>query len=40
MNGNGKVVVNLATGLEDLFALDPLGEAKDAKAIEVTNPSP
>ena len=26
--------------LEDFFALDPLGEAKDAKAIEVTNASP
>ena len=25
--------------LEDLFSLDPLGKAKDAKAIEVTNAS-
>jgi Phosphoesterase family len=32
--------VALLRTLEDLFALDPLGEAKDAKAMEVTNASP
>jgi hypothetical protein len=31
--------VALLRTLEDFFALDPLGEAKDAKAIEVTNAS-
>jgi hypothetical protein len=30
---------NLLRTLEDLFSLDPLGEAKQAKAIEVTKPS-
>jgi Phosphoesterase family len=32
--------VALLRTLEDFFALDPLGEAKDAKAMEVTNASP
>ena len=31
--------VTLLRTLEDFFALDPLGEAKDAKAMEVTNSS-
>jgi len=31
---------SLLRTLEDFFTLDPLGEAKDAKAIEVTNASP
>jgi len=31
---------SLLRTLEDFLTLDPLGEAKDAKAIEVTNASP